>query len=51
MPPKALEIAVAIEEEFEVRVDESEEAADRFYSVSTLSQYVRELLEKGTPPR
>jgi len=43
---EALEIAVGIESEFDVRVDEGEEAVGHFYSVATLSKYVHDLLEQ-----
>ncbi|MEW6605981.1 MAG: phosphopantetheine-binding protein [bacterium] len=45
---EALEIIVGIEEEFNITVPggEDEEMQQRFYSINTLAQYVKELLEK-----
>lgn len=45
---EALEIAVAIEDEFRVRIDEGEEAVARFYSIATLAEYIHELEDGGS---
>ena len=42
---EALEIVVGVEEIFGVRIEDDEAIEQRFYSVSTLAEYVGELLE------
>jgi len=46
---EALEIVVGIEEEFHVAVEEAEGLKQRLFSVSTMADYVAELLQ--TKPR
>ncbi len=43
---EALEIVVGIEEEFGTVIDETEDVKEKFFSINTLSVYIRELLEK-----
>jgi acyl carrier protein len=43
---EALEIVIGIEELFGVRVEYSEGVEQRFYSINTMAEYIRELLEK-----
>jgi acyl carrier protein len=43
---EALEIVVVIEELFGVRVEYVEGVEQRFYSINTMAEYVKELLEK-----
>jgi len=41
----ALEIAIALEQRFNIHVEPDKETRDRFYSVGTLAQLVRERLD------
>jgi acyl carrier protein len=43
---EALEIVVGIEELYGVRVEYSEGVEERFYSINTIAEYIKELSEK-----
>lgn len=43
---ESLELAVGIEEEFGITIEETDEVREKFYSINTLAAFIKEQLER-----